>query len=295
MKETIGFIGLGIMGRPMAERLLQAGYPLVVYNRSAPKMQPLVDLGALGASSCADAAQRSTIIVSIVGDTLDARSVYLGDAGVLQGSRPGMLLIDMSTISPVTAMELFRAASSRKCEMLDAPVSGGDVGARKGTLSIMVGGEQGAFERARPVFSVLGSPTWCGPSGAGQTVKACNQIAVALNLLGLAEALVLATKAGVDPGVVVSVLGGGFAQSRALDVRGPRIVKGDYQPGFRARLHYKDMNIVRETARAYGCSLLGANLAHELFSAMVSNGWGDLDHSALVKVVNLLSGPASPA
>ena len=173
--------------------------------------------------------------------------------------------------------------------MLDAPVSGGDVGARDATLSIMVGGERDAFERARSVLELLGTPILCGPSGAGQTVKACNQIQVALNFVGMAEALVLGAKAGVDPAIVIKVLSGGYAQSRVMDVRGPRIVKGDFEPGFRSRFHYKDLNIIRETARAFGVSLPASALAHELFSAVLANGWGDLDHSAVIKVVELLS------
>jgi 2-hydroxy-3-oxopropionate reductase len=173
--------------------------------------------------------------------------------------------------------------------MLDAPVSGGDVGAKNATLSIMVGGEPKVFERARPILEVMGTPVLCGASGAGQTVKACNQIQVALNFIGMAEALVLGAKAGVDPAIVVQVLSGGYAQSRVMDVRGPRIVKGDFAPGFRSRFHYKDLNIIREAARAYQCALPAAALAHELFSAMQANGWGDLDHSAVIKVIELMS------
>jgi 2-hydroxy-3-oxopropionate reductase len=199
------------------------------------------------------------------------------------------LLIDMSTISPVTAVEVAKAARERGCPMLDAPVSGGDVGAKKATLSIMVGGEPEAFERARPILELLGTPTYCGPSGAGQTVKACNQIQVALNFIGMAEALVLGAKAGVDPAIIVQVLSGGYAQSRVMDVRGPRIIRGDFAPGFRSRFHYKDLNIIRETARAFQCSLPASALAHELFSAMQAKGWGDLDHSAVIKVIEQLS------
>jgi 2-hydroxy-3-oxopropionate reductase len=289
-KETIGFIGLGIMGRPMAEHLLRGGHRLVVYNRTPSKMEPLVALGAEAGRDCQNVAERSEVVISMVGDSPDVESVYLGDTGVLRGAHPGTLLIDMSTISPVTAVKVAKAAVERGCAMLDAPVSGGDVGAKKATLSIMVGGEQEVFERARPIFELLGTPVLCGPSGAGQTVKACNQIQVALNFIGMAEALVLGAKAGVDPAIIVKVLSAGYAQSRVMDVRGPRIIKGDFAPGFRSRFHYKDLNIIHETARAFRCSLPASALAHELFSAMQAKGWGDLDHSAVIKVIELLCG-----
>jgi 2-hydroxy-3-oxopropionate reductase len=288
-KETIGFIGLGIMGAPMATHLLRAGHEMVVYNRTPSKMEPLVGLGAEAGRSCTDVAERSEVIISMVGDSPDVECVYVGDTGVLKGAKPGTLLIDMSTISPVTAVKVAKAAAEKGCPMLDAPVSGGDVGARNATLSIMVGGEPEVFERARPVLELLGTPVLCGLSGAGQTVKACNQIQVALNFIGMAEALVLGAKAGVDPAIVVKVLSAGLAQSRVMDVRGPRIIKGDFEPGFRSRFHYKDLNIIRETARAYGCCLPASALAHELFSAMQAKGWGDLDHSAVIKVIEMLS------
>jgi 2-hydroxy-3-oxopropionate reductase len=288
-KETIGFIGLGIMGGPMATHLLNAGHKMVVYNRTSSKMEQLLELGAEAGRDCTDVAQCSQVVISMVGDSPDVDCVYLGDEGVLNGVRPNTLLIDMSTISPVVAVKVARAAAERGCPMLDAPVSGGDVGARNAKLSIMVGGEPEAFERARPILEVLGTPVLCGSSGAGQTVKACNQIQVALNFIGMAEALVLGAKAGVDPAIVVKVLSAGYAQSRVMDVRGPRIIRGDFEPGFRSRFHYKDLNIIQETARAFGCSLPASALAHELFSAMQANGWGDLDHSAVIKVIEMVS------
>jgi 2-hydroxy-3-oxopropionate reductase len=288
-EATIGFIGLGIMGRPMAEHLLRGGHPLMVYNRTPSKMETLVALGAEAGQDCQHVGERSEVVISMVGDSPDVECVYLGDTGVLCGVHPGTLLIDMSTISPVTAVKVAKAAADTGCPMLDAPVSGGDVGAKKATLSIMVGGEPEVFERAKPILELLGTPVLCGPSGAGQTVKACNQIQVALNFVGMAEALVLGAKAGVDPAIVVKVLSGGYAQSRVMDVRGPRIIEGDFAPGFRSRFHYKDLNIVRETARAFQCSLPASALAHELFSAMQAKGWGDLDHSAVIKVIESLS------
>jgi len=288
-KSTVGFIGLGIMGSPMAGHLLHAGHEVVVYDLGPAAVQRLVSQGARAGASCSDVAEQSDVVISMVPDSPDVEAVYLNEDGVLAGVRGGTLLIDMSTISPVTAVKVAKAAREKGCEMLDAPVSGGDVGAKNATLSIMVGGEREVFEKARPIFELLGTPTLCGPSGAGQTVKACNQIQVALNFIGMAEALVLGAKAGVDPAIVVKVLSGGYAQSRVMDVRGPRIVKGDFEPGFRSRFHYKDLNIIRETARAYGCSLPASALAHELFSAMQANGWGDLDHSAVIKVIEQLS------
>jgi 2-hydroxy-3-oxopropionate reductase len=288
-ETTIGFVGLGIMGAPMATHLLNAGYEVVGYDISPSRVESLVTLGAQAGLSSKDVASRSEVVISMVPDSPDVEAVYLREDGVLAGVSPGMLLIDMSTISPVTAIKVAKAAAERGCHMLDAPVSGGDVGAKNATLSIMVGGEPEAFEQAKPIFKVLGTPTFCGPSGAGQTVKACNQIQVALNFIGMAEALVLGAKAGVDPDIVVKVLSGGYAQTRVMDVRGPRIIKGDFEPGFRSRFHYKDLNIIRETARAFECCLPASALAHELFSAMQANGWGDLDHSAVIKVIESLS------
>jgi len=288
-KETIGFIGLGIMGTPMSTHLLNAGHAVVVYDIVPESVERLVGMGAKAGPSSKDVASQVDVVISMVPDSPDVEKVYLGPDGVLAGVKPGTLLIDMSTISPTTAIAVAQAAAGKGCQMLDAPVSGGDVGAKNATLSIMVGGDPAAFEQARPILEIMGKPVLCGQSGAGQTVKACNQIQVALNFIGMAEALVLGAKAGVDPAIVVQVLSGGYAQSRVMDVRGPRIIKGDFAPGFRSRFHYKDLNIIRETARSYGCSLPAAALAHELFSAMQANGWGDLDHSAVIKVIEQLS------
>ena len=287
--QSIGFIGLGIMGTPMAGHLLKGGYQVVCYDVRPASIERLVQLGATAGASARDVAARSDAVISMVPDSPDVEKVYLGEDGVLAGARPGTLLIDMSTISPVTAVKVAKAAAAAGCPMLDAPVSGGEVGAKEARLSIMVGGDAAVFESAAPIFRLLGNPTLCGASGAGQTVKACNQIQVALNFIGMAEALVLGAKAGVDPEIIIQVLSGGYAQTRVMDVRGPRIVKGDYAPGFRSRFHYKDLNIIRETARAYGACLPAAALAHELFTAMQANGWGDLDHSAVVKVIEKLS------
>jgi 3-hydroxyisobutyrate dehydrogenase-like beta-hydroxyacid dehydrogenase len=196
----------------------------------------------------------------------------------------------MSTIAPAVAIDVASAATEKGCSMLDAPVSGGDVGAREGKLSIMAGGEKDTFERMQPIFAVLGKSTYCGSSGAGQTVKACNQILVAVTLLGMAEALVLGAKAGVDPAVVVEVLSGGLARCGVLENRGMRATERDFAPGFKSKFHYKDLNIIRETGRAFGVPLPAAALAHELFGAMVAKGRGELDHSGVMTVIEDLAG-----
>jgi 2-hydroxy-3-oxopropionate reductase len=287
--KTIGFIGLGIMGTPMAGHLIKAGHEIVCYDVVPAAMKRVVEMGARAAATSKEVASRVEVLISMVPDSPDVEAVYLSEDGVLAGVREGTLLIDMSTISPVTAGEVAAAAGEKGCPMLDAPVSGGDVGAKEARLSIMVGGAPDIYEQAVPIFKLMGTPTYCGPSSSGQIVKACNQIQVALNFIGMAEALVLGAKAGVDPETIVKVLSGGYAQSRVMDVRGPRIVKGDYAPGFRSRFHYKDLNIIREAARAYGASLPASALAHELVTCMVASGWGDLDHSAVVKVIEKLS------
>ncbi len=289
MDSVIGFIGLGIMGLPMAGNLLKAGYSVVGYDLVPEKLAQLVSQGALAGTSPRDVSARAQLIITMLPDSPDVEKAYLGEDGVLAGVKAGTFLIDMSTISPVVAVKIADEARKRGCPMLDAPVSGGETGAIQATLSIMVGGPAEVFERAEPVLKVLGKPVLCGASGAGQTVKACNQIQVALNLIGMAEALVLGQKGGVDPAIVLAVLSGGYAQTRVMDVRGPRVIHRDFAPGFRSRLHFKDLNIIRETARAFGCSLPASSLAHELFGSMQANGWGDLDHSAVIKVIELLS------
>ncbi len=290
-KRTIGFIGLGVMGKPMARNLLDAGYPLVVHNRSRDPVRDLSRVGAQPAHTPAEVARQSDLIITCLPDSPDVRLVALGQDGLIEGVSEGDIYVDMSTIAPTVAIEVAETLADKGVQCLDAPISGGDVGAQTGTLSIMVGGEGTVFDAVKPVLEVLGETiVHCGPNGAGQTVKACNQVQVALNLLGMAEALVLGKKAGVDPRTIIDVLSGGFAQSRVMDVRGPNVIRGVFEPGFRSALHYKDLNIIRETARAYEVSLPAAALAHELFGAMQAQGWGDLDHSAVIRVIELLSG-----
>lgn len=290
-KKVIGFIGLGVMGKPMAANLLEAGYPLVAHNRSREPVDELAVEGAEPAFSPAEVASRSELIITCLPDSPDVELVALGEEGLIEGVSEGDIYVDMSTIAPTVAVEVAEAMAEKGARCLDAPISGGDVGAQEGTLSIMVGGDEDLFEEVKSVLEVLGETiVLCGPNGAGQTVKACNQVQVALNLIGMAEALVLGARAGVDPAIVVEVLSGGFAQSRVMDVRGPRIIERIFEPGFRSELHYKDLNIIRETARDYDISLPASALAHELFGAMQAQGWGDLDHSAVLRVIELLSG-----
>ena len=289
MGKRIGFIGLGIMGTPMAGHLAKGGHQIRAYDVFAPARERAAAAGLTVVNSNKEAATDVDVVISMVPDSPHVEAVYLGENGVLEGASKGTLLIDMSSISPITARKVAESATAKGCPMIDAPVSGGDVGAKEARLSIMVGGDEAVFKQAEPILKLMGTPTYCGASGAGQTVKACNQIQVAMNFIGMAEALVLGAKAGVEPEIILKVLSAGYAQTRVMDVRGPRIIKGDYEPGFRASFHYKDLNIIREAARAFGASLPASALAHELFSAMMANGWGNLDHSAVVKVIEKLS------
>ncbi len=290
MQPRIGFIGLGIMGKHMASHLLQAGYPLVVYDILPANMESLVAAGAQpGLSSC-DAATRSDLVISMVPDSPDVEQVALGKDGIIEAARPGLIYVDMSSISPRVAQRVAEQLGGLGVRCLDAPVSGGETGARNATLSIMVGGPEELFLEVKPVFEVLGKTiTLCGGSGAGQIVKACNQVQVALNFIGMAEAMVLGSKAGVDPAVILKVLSGGYAQTRVMDVRGPRLIHGDFEPGFKSKFHLKDLNIIMETARDHNVPLPASALAQQLYSALVASGRGDLDHSAVINIIEDLA------
>jgi len=291
MSERIGVIGLGLMGKPMARNLLKAGRAVTVYNRSRAAVDELVDEGAAPATSPRAVAERSDIVITMLPDGPDVESVVLGPDGVLAGARPDLLLIDMSTIAPTSARRISDEAERRGARALDAPVSGGDVGARAGTLSIMVGGAARDLERARPVLDNLGTTiTHCGPSGAGQVVKACNQIVVALTLAAVSEALVLGANGGVSPETILRVLGGGLAQSRVMDLRGPTMIQHHFEPGGKARFHRKDLGIVLQTARELNVALPVTALVDQLFTTLVASGGDDLDHSALLTVFETLSG-----
>jgi len=290
MKPVIGFIGLGIMGRHMSAHLLQAGYAVAAYDLNPEAVANAVALGASAADSCAGVAQRADVVLSMVPDSPDVEQVALGETGVMRAARPGLIYVDMSTIAPQTAIKVARALEAKGVRCLDAPVSGGEVGAKNAKLSIMVGGAADLVDEVRPILQGMGSTiTHCGRGGAGQVVKACNQIQVALNLVGMAEAMVLGAKAGVDPAIILQVLSGGYAQTRVMDVRGPRVIQGDFEPGFKSRFHYKDLNIIMETARAYNTVLPAAALAHQLFNALLAAGRGELDHSAVITVIEDLS------
>jgi 2-hydroxy-3-oxopropionate reductase len=288
---TIGFVGVGIMGRPMAGHLLRAGFSVVACDMNEEAIVGIVEQGARRADSPREVAERSDHLITMLPDSPEVKAVALGAHGLIEGVSAGMIYADMSTIAPTAAVEVARALGEKGVECLDAPVSGGEVGAEQATLSIMAGGEQAVFDAFMPVFEKLGKTiTLCGPAGAGQTVKACNQIQVALNFIGMSEALVLGTKAGVDPEVIVKVLSGGYAQTRVMDVRGPRVVKGDFEPGFRSRFHYKDLNIIMKTALDFGVPLPATAVAHELFTAMQARDRGDLDHSGVITVLEDLAG-----
>jgi len=290
MPERIGFVGLGIMGKPMARHILEAGYPLTVHNRSRAAVNELAAAGATAASSAAEVASRSDIIFTCLPDSPDVEAVALGDGGMLEGIAPGALYVDTSTISPVTAKKVAAAMREKGADMLDAPVSGGQVGAQNATLSIMVGGQPEAFARALPVLQVIGKTiVHVGPSGAGQVTKAANQIVVGMTHAAIAEALVLAAKSGVDPAKVVEAISGGAARCWALENRAPRVLKRDFEPGFYAAYHLKDLKIALEAAREVGAVLPETALLQQLYQSLVSHGKGRLDHSAIVQVIEDLS------
>lgn len=289
MQDTIGFIGLGIMGRPMAANLLKAGYQVTVWNRSQPAIDMMVGEGAKAAADPADVARRSHIVITMVGDSPDVEQVMLGSSGVLEGAHPGLVVIDMTTISPEVTRRVAAACEQRGVEMLDAPVSGGDKGAREATLSIMVGGKAEVVERCRPVLQVLGSHiVHVGAHGMGQTVKLCNQVICGLNILATAEGLTLAAKAGADPHVVLDVVTRGAAGSWMLQNLGPKMAAGDYTPGFMINLQIKDLRLALEAAGALDLPLPGTALAQQLFRAAAADGAGREGTQALVKALEKL-------
>jgi len=293
---TIGFIGLGIMGKPMARHLLKAGYPLVIHNRSRAAVDELSKEGAQPAASSQDVPARSEIIITMLPDSPDVELVYAGEKGVFAGLKPGTLLIDMSSISPVVARKLAAEADKRSCGMLDAPVSGGEAGAIAASLSIMIGGKTSAVERAMQIFEKLGKNiVHVGEAGAGQVTKAANQMVVGTTIAIVSEALVLAAKAGVDPAKVRQALLGGFAQSKILEAHGQKMLDRNFKPGFRIRLHEKDMKIALAAGSEYGVPLMVTGVVGQMMTAMKGMGNGDLDHSGLVKFVEELAKQELPA
>jgi len=289
-KVTIGFIGLGIMGKPMARNLLKAGYSLVVHSRGRPPIDELAKEGAETAASSEEVAARAEIVITMLPDSPDVELVYAGERGVFAGAKRGTLLIDMSSISPVVTRKLTLEAEKRGLDMIDAPVSGGEAGAIGASLSIMIGGKAAAVERAMPIFQALGKNiVYVGEAGAGQVAKAANQVVVGITIAAVSEALVLAAKAGVDPAKVRQVLLGGFAQSKVLDAHGQKMLDRNFKPGFRIRLHEKDMKIALATGSEYGVPLMVTGVVGQMMTAMKGMGNGDLDHSGLVKFVEELA------
>jgi 2-hydroxy-3-oxopropionate reductase len=287
---TIGFIGLGIMGKPMARNLLKAGYPLVVHNRSRGAVDELSNEGANAAATAKEVVQQSEFLITMLPDSPDVELVYTGEQGVFSGVKKGTLLIDMSSISPVVARKLAAEAEKRGCDMLDAPVSGGEAGAISATLSIMIGGKASAVEVAMPIFQALGKNlVHVGAAGAGQVTKAANQMVVGTTIAIVSEALVLAAKAGVDPAKVREALLGGFAQSKILEAHGQKMLDRNFKPGFRIRLHEKDIKIALATGSEYGVPLMVTGVVGQMMTAMKGMANGDLDHSALVKLVEAMA------
>ena len=287
---VIGFIGLGIMGKPMARNLMKAGYPLVVHNRSRAAMDELSNEGAKIAANAKEVAGQAEVLITMLPDSPDVEIVFTAEQGVFSGVKPGTLLIDMSSISPVVTRKLVGEAGKRGCDMLDAPVSGGEAGAINATLSIMIGGKASAVEAAMPIFQVLGKNiVHVGDAGAGQVTKAANQMVVGTTIAIVGEALVLAAKAGVDPAKVRQALLGGFAQSKILEAHGQKMLDRNFRPGFRIRLHEKDLKIAVATGSEYGVPLMVTGVVGQMMAAMKGMGNGDLDHSALVKFVEELA------
>lgn len=287
---TIGYIGLGIMGKSIARNILKAGFPLVVHNRSRAAVEELAAEGAQAATSPAEVAARVDVVFTNLPDSPDVENVALGSSGVIEGAHPGLIFVDNSTIKPATARLVAQRLAQVGVDALDAPVSGGDVGARNATLTIMVGGSASAFERVLPVFSAMGKKiTHIGEAGSGQVTKAANQIMVAAQMVAMAELLVFAQKAGADPRKVVEAIRAGAAQCWALDIKPARLFSGNRNPGFKAYMQAKDLNIVVETAREYGVALPSLSLDSQLYNAAVQMGLAEQDNSAIIGVIEQLA------
>jgi 2-hydroxy-3-oxopropionate reductase len=287
----IGFIGLGIMGKPMARNLMKAGYPIVVHNRSRGKVEELVKEGASAAVSAKEVAAEVDVIITMLPNSPDVELVALGPDGIKAGARSGQLFIDMSTINPVVSQRIGHDLSAIGVAMVDAPVSGGEKGAIEATLSIMAGGDPKDFERALPIFNALGKTiTHMGPLGSGGFTKLANQIIVAINLTAMGEALVFGAKAGVDPQKMIRALSGGLAGSKCLDQKSEKILTGDFSPGFKIDLHSKDLNLITDAARSTGAPVPMAALVEQLFSALRVRGRGGLDHSGIITLFEDLAG-----
>ena len=293
-KDRVGFVGLGVMGKPMARNLLAAGRDLVVFSRTRASVDEVAGDGATAAASPREVAEQADVTILMLPDSPEVREVLDGDDGLLAGAREGTLVIDMSTISPVVTREIAAECAERGIGWVDAPVSGGDVGAREATLPIMAGGSDEDFARAKPLFEALGKTiVHVGPVGSGQVVKACNQVVVALTIEAVSEALVLGSKAGVDPATIIEVLSGGLAANKVMEVRGRNFLEHDFTPGFRIDLHHKDLGIVQAAAREAGVVIPVGALVPQLVASLRAQGHGSLDHSALLLLVEQLSGRRS--
>ena len=287
--SNIGFIGLGIMGKPMAGNLIKGGHTLFLHSRSGVP-QELASAGGKACASAKEVAQKADIIITMVPDTPDVEKVLFGQNGVAEGLSRGKTVIDMSSISPIETKHLAKRINALGCEYVDAPVSGGEVGAKNAALTIMVGGNQATFDKVKPMFELMGKNiTLVGGNGDGQTCKVCNQIIVALNIEAVSEALVFASKAGADPARVRQALMGGFAASRILEVHGERMIKRTFNPGFRIELHQKDLGLALSGARAMGMSLPNTATAQQLFNSCVASGGAKWDHSAMVRALEKMA------
>jgi 2-hydroxy-3-oxopropionate reductase len=288
--KRVGFIGLGLMGKPMARNLMRAGYLLTVHNRSRGPVDELVAEGAVAAASPEEVAAQVEVVITCLPDSPDVELVALGPDGIIHGGHIGLTLIDMSTIAPAAAVRIAAKLAERGIRWLDAPVSGGDIGARQGTLAIMVGGDEAVFQDCLELFQAMGKNiVHVGGNGAGQVAKACNQIVVAGTMAAMGEALVLAAKAGANVERVVEAIRGGAARCWALDVRAPQILRRDLGPGFKARMQYKDLNIVLDAGKTYQVALPVTGAVRELYTAMLAAGRGELDNSAIVTVLEDLA------
>jgi 2-hydroxy-3-oxopropionate reductase len=291
MAQIVGFIGLGIMGRPMAKNLLKAGHALVVHSRSRGPVDELVDAGAKAGTSPRDVASRCNVLITMLPNSPDVELVALGKEGIIEGANPGLIVADMSTISPIVSQKVGKALAAKGVKMLDAPVSGGEQGAINGALSIMVGGDKDVFDAVLPIFQSMGKTiTLLGPLGFGGFTKLANQIIVAGNLTALAEALTLARKAGLDRELTLTALAGGLAGSRCLDQKRANYVGNSYNPGFKIDLHYKDLGLILESARELGVPLPVTAVVQELFNALRVKGRGGLDHSGVITLLEDLAG-----
>ena len=290
---TVGYIGLGLMGKSIARNIRKAGFGLVVHNRSRAAVDELVAEGAKAAFSPAEVASQVEVVFTNLPDTPDVEKVVLGENGIIEGAHPGLVWVDNSTIKPAAARTLSLHLSGKGVLSLDAPVSGGDIGARNGTLAIMVGGPAQALEKVMPVFQAMGKTvTHVGEAGAGQVAKAANQIMVAAQMVAMSELLIFSQKAGVDPIKVVEAIKGGAAQCWTLDVKPPRLFAGNRTPGFKATMQAKDLNIILETAREYGTPLPSVAVDAQLYNAMLQNGMGEMDNSAVIGMIEALAGVA---